>query len=442
MNGIVIIGNGISGVTCARHLRKNNKVPITIISSETKHFYSRTALMYVYMGHMKYEHIKPYEDWFWEKNKIDLIEDHVTKVDSGKKEITLQNSGSFQYDKLVIASGSISNIPDVKGTKLKNVQALYGMADLKQLEENTKNLKSAVIVGGGLIGIEMAEMLLSRNIQVTFLVREGLYWGNILPKEEAEMIGSHIKEHHIILRTNEELQEILGDSNGKVYAIKTKNGEVINCDFVGLTVGVSPNISFLKETTIEVDRGVLVDEFFKTNAADIFAIGDCAQHKRPLPGRKPVEQLWYTGKLHGETLARTLCGEPTTYSPGPWFNSAKFLDIEYQTYGEVNATLQEGQRTFYWQHLKKHIALRAVFNNDNTIAGVNAMGMRLRHEVLNDWLLKKVNIDHVMKNLSKANFDPEFYKKYEQDILQKYNTDFSKKIIAERKNKRKLFSFS
>ena len=145
MNGIVIIGNGISGVTCARHLRKNNKVPITIISSETKHFYSRTALMYVYMGHMKYEHIKPYEDWFWEKNKIDLIEDHVTKVDSGKKEITLQNSGSFQYDKLVIASGSISNIPDVKGTKLKNVQALYGMADLKQLEENTKNLKSAFL---------------------------------------------------------------------------------------------------------------------------------------------------------------------------------------------------------------------------------------------------------------------------------------------------------
>ncbi len=108
---IVIIGNGISGITCARNIRKQGDDGITVISSETEHFYSRTALMYIYMGHMKYEHIKPYEDWFWEKNRIKLVKDHVTSIDIKGKKLLLQTGSSIQYDKLVIATGSVSNKP-------------------------------------------------------------------------------------------------------------------------------------------------------------------------------------------------------------------------------------------------------------------------------------------------------------------------------------------
>ena len=88
---IIIIGNGIAGITCARNIRKRSKDSITIISSESKHFFSRTALMYVYMGHMKYENIKPYEDWFWEKNNFKLIQNHVAKVDTKSKFLELTN---------------------------------------------------------------------------------------------------------------------------------------------------------------------------------------------------------------------------------------------------------------------------------------------------------------------------------------------------------------
>ncbi len=119
---IVIIGNGIAGVTCARHIRKHSNDNITIISSETEHFYSRTALMYIYMGHMKYEHTKPYEDWFWEKNRIRLLKDHVTSIDIANKQVVLAKSSPISYDKLVIATGSKSNKPDFKGIDLKGVQ--------------------------------------------------------------------------------------------------------------------------------------------------------------------------------------------------------------------------------------------------------------------------------------------------------------------------------
>ena len=87
---ILIIGNGIAGITCARIIRKQSNNDITVISSETEHFYSRTALMYIYMGHMKYEHTKPYEDWFWEKNRIQLVKDHVTSIDVKGKKVLLQ----------------------------------------------------------------------------------------------------------------------------------------------------------------------------------------------------------------------------------------------------------------------------------------------------------------------------------------------------------------
>ncbi len=434
---IVIIGNGISGITCARNIRKQTNDSITVISYETEHFYSRTALMYIYMGHMKYEHTKPYEDWFWEKNRIQLVKDHVTSIDVKGKNILLQKGASINYDKLVVATGSVSNKPNFTGINLSGVQSLYGIPDLELMNENTKGIKSAVMIGGGLIGIEMTEMLLSRNIHVTFLIRENAYWDNILPQEEAEMISRHIKEHHVDLRTATELREIKG--NGKVSSIITNKGEEIDCEFVGVTVGVSPNISLLKNTEIETDRGILVNEFFETNIPDVYAIGDCVQHKNPLPERKAVEQIWYTGKIHGETLAQTLCGKRTAYNPGPFFNSAKFFDIEYQTYGIVNAQSSETETSFYWEHESGKICVRAVYNKDDkTLIGINSLGMRLRHAVCDKWLQEKRNIDDVLANLHQLNFDPEFSTRYENDILSAYNKKFGKNIKL---NSKKTFSF-
>ncbi len=437
---IVIIGNGISGITCARNIRKQGDDGITVISSETEHFYSRTALMYIYMGHMKYEHIKPYEDWFWEKNRIKLVKDHVISIDVKGKKLLLQTGSSIQYDKLVIATGSVSNKPNFAGITLTGVQSLYGMPDLELMSENTKGIKRGVIVGGGLIGIEMAEMLLSRNIPVTFLVREEAYWNNILPKEEAELTTLHIKEHHVDLRTATELKEIKGD--GKVKSVITNKGEEIACEFVGITVGVSPNISILKNTEIETDRGVLVNEFFETNISDVYAIGDCVQHRNPPAGRKAIEQIWYTGKIHGETLALTLCGKRTIYNPGPFFNSAKFFDIEYQTYGTVNPQETEDESSFYWEHDKGRICFRAVYKKeDETIIGFNALGMRLRHAVCDKWLQEKRSIDEVMANLHQLNFDAEFFDKHERAILSAYNIQTGKNVKGTEKKMLSLFNW-
>lgn len=414
MKHIVIIGNGISGITAARNIRKNSNDRITVFSSETEYFFSRTALMYVYMGQMKFEHTKPYENWFWKKNRIDLVNGHVDSVDVDNKKLSIKNLPPFSYDILIIATGSRSNKFGWPGQELKGVQGMYGKPDLDLLEDQSPAINQAVVVGGGLIGIELVEMLMSRNIATTFLVRETSFWNNVLPADESAMINRMIRSHHIELMLETELKEIKGDNLGWVSSVITSNDKEIPCQFVGLTVGVSPNIAFLKDSGIETDRGVLVNEYLETNIAGVYAIGDCVQHRIPPVGRKSIEQVWYTGRIMGETVANTICGNRQAYRPGNWFNSAKFFDLEYQTYGWVNPKLHVHEDSWYWEDSKNSKSLRFVFKKDSKqLTGVNAFGIRLRHEVVDKWLTKKVTVDYVLENLEKALFDPEFFSKPE-----------------------------
>lgn len=417
MRNIVIIGNGISGITAARHIRKRCGDAITVISSESEHFFSRTALMYVYMGQMRFKDIKPYEDFFWEKNRIGLRKARVSEVDFSEKKLLFNDGGEMGYDVLILATGSSPNMFGWQGQDLKGVQGLYSLQDLESMERDTQGIGRAVIVGGGLIGVEMAEMLATRRIPVTFLVREGSFWGNVLPKEESEMVTRHIRSHHIDLRFNTELKEILGDENGRVRAVITSEGEEIPCQFVGLTAGVHPSIDFLKDTELETDRGILVDRFLRTNIPDVYALGDCAQHREPLFGRAPIEQVWYTGRMMGETAAATICGEPTEYRPGIWFNSAKFFDIECQTYGTVPNVPQENVESLWWEHPNGKQGLRIVFDSrTQAVLGFNAMGIRLRHVVCDRWIREGATLDHVIKNLRQADFNPEFSPKIQVEV--------------------------
>lgn len=423
MSHIVIIGNGVTGITCARHVRKLSNHRITVISSEGRHFFSRTALMYIYMGHMTLKDTQPYENWFWKKNGIGLVFDHVTSIHPKTKTIQLSKGEPIQYDKLVIATGSRPNKFGWPGQDLEGVQGLYSLQDLAQLEANSKQAKHAVIVGGGLIGIELAEMLLTRHIPVTFLVRESHYWGNVLPKEEGDLVARHMtQEHHVTLNLETNLKEILSNDHGRCRAVTTDTGAEIPCDLVGLTAGVHPNIELAEKAGLPTHRGFLVNDLLETAVPDIYAAGDCAEIASAGDSKGRVEQLWYTGRQQAEALAQTLCGKPTRYDRGIWFNSAKFFDIEYQTYGFVPNQFTDPQSTFYWEHPGGKIAFRLVWNpKSNAITGMNSFGIRYRHQVFERWISEKRTADFVLTHLSEANFDPEFFKRYEGDILAAYN---------------------
>ncbi len=409
---VVILGNGIAGVTAARTVRKRSRdARITVVSGESDHHWSRPALMYVYMGHMRYRDTKPYEDRFWTDNRIELVRGWVAGVDVAGHALAFTDGRRLPYDRLVLATGSVSNRFGWPGQDLDRAHGMVSLQDLVALERVTPRLRRAVVVGGGLIGIELAEMLHSRHVPVTMLVREDGYWRNVLPPEEAAMVGRAIARAGFDLRLSTELAEIHDDGHGGVGAVTTSAGDRIACEFVGLTAGVRPNLSAVAGSDIETGRGVLVDEQLRTSAPDVFAAGDCAEVVTD-GGDRFVEQVWYTGRAQGEVVAENVLGGARRYRRGIWFNSAKFLDLEYQTYGSVPPAPRDGVEHLYWEHPSGRRAVRIV-HRGGVFIGLNAMGVRLRHRVCEAWIRDRVPVDQVIARLHEAHFDPELHRRYE-----------------------------
>ena len=186
-----------------------------------------------------------------------------------------------------------------------------------------------------------------------------------------------------------------------------------------------------------------MNRFLETNIENVYAIGDCAEQHEAIGQRRNIEAVWYTGRMMGETVAQTICGNKTAYKPGHWFNSAKFLDIEYQTYGwvfsERNKTENEGY--FQWKHPKEAKCITISYDKKNHLfLGINTFGIRMRHKVFDKWLSEKKSIEFIMEHLADANFDPEFYKLHETAIVAKFNTEFNTNITLRKKSWKRIFS--
>ena len=227
--------------------------------------------------------------------------------------------------------------------------------------------------------------------------------------------------------------------------IIAETGEEIACDVVGLTAGVSPNIDFIKDSGIETGRGIKVNRFLETNVPNVFAIGDCAEQHEPIGQRRPIEAVWYTGRMMGETLAQTICGNRIEYKPGHWFNSAKFMDIEYQTYGWVfgERGRPDYEKHFHWMHPDNNKCITIAYHKDtNEFLGINTFGIRMRHEFFDKILTEKRDVNYVLEHLADANFDPEFYKLHESDIVSKFNQENNTNIKLKKKSWKRIFQTS
>lgn len=181
----------------------------------------------------------------------------------------------------------------------------------------------------------------------------------------------------------------------------------------------------------------------ETNIPHVFAIGDCAELSAPQPHRRAIEAVWYVGRMMGETVAQTICNNKTKYQPGHWFNSAKFLDIEYQTYGAVSSlkNLPDYEEQFHWKHPNENICITLAYHKKTKeFLGINTFGIRMRHEVCNRWLTQNKDITYVLTHLKDANFDPEFYSQYEKEIVRSFNKKNNTNIKVKKKSWARIFN--
>ncbi len=420
---VVILGNGIAGVSAALSLRQRRKdARITLVSGESDTFFSRTALMYIYMGHMRLADTQPHAPWFWREKRIERVQGWVSAVDTDARRLRFDDGRALAYDTLVLATGSVPNRFGWPGQDLPGVQGLYSLQDLERLERETPAVKDAVVVGGGLIGIELAEMLHSRGIGVTILSRESAYWDNALPQLEAEIVGEVIRAAGIGLRLSIGLRTVEAGLDGRASSVVTTTGERLSAQLVGLTAGVRPNLGALPGSNVPIARGVLVDRTLRTSIPGVWACGDCAEIRDPAAPNTPgvVETLWYTGRMQGERCGENIAAAwadtpPTPYTRGVPFNSAKFIDLEWHTYGDVGNATQTSPEDLVWVHRgRRHLMRLAV--RDGRVVGVNALGLRQRQSTWTRWIEEGRTPSHVIDRLAEAHFDPELSRRFEREI--------------------------
>jgi NAD(P)H-nitrite reductase large subunit len=407
----VTIGNGVAGINAANVIRnRDQSSEITIISYEHDHFFSRTALMYVACGQLSERCVEPYERDYYDRMGFKRIRDRVQKLDAANKSLQLESGAIIPYDRLLIASGSVPMTFGWPGIDLDGVGHFVSWNDMNWLKDRSKIAKRAVVIGGGLIGIEAVEVLLKAGVEASFLIRQDHYWPIALDEREGTIIAEHMRYHGCDVRLQTEMTEIIG-AGGKVAGVKTNKGVTIQCDIVVIAIGVRPQTDFLKDSAIELDErgGIVVDDNLATNLPDIYAAGDCTSVVWFNNVRRP-EQLWYTSRDQGKVTGANMVGDENVYVRGTFYNSAKFLDIEYTTAGLVNFNL-EGEQNWFYREPGTNNTIRITYLSDKTVAGFNFLGRRWDHTALVRWIEERRKLDWVLAHLYEANYDEEFMPK-------------------------------
>eukprot|EP00913_Durusdinium_trenchii_P005083 g4729.t1 len=307
---LVIVGNGMAPGRMLEELFKlaPNTYDVTIFNAEPRVNYDRIMLSPVLSGERTYDDIIIHDDAWYADNHVTLHKGRkVTSIDRQARSVTAEDGTVAPYDKLVLATGSAPFIIPVPGKDLDGVLGYRDLDDVNQMLGTANQTKSAVVIGGGLLGLEAAAGLQVQGMEVTVVHLMPTLMERQLDAAAGHLLRRSLEERGIRIITEANTKEILG-TDGKARAVLLDDGTELAADLVVMAVGIRPNASLAADCKIETDRGIVVDDCLATNDPDVFALGECAQHRGVCYGL--VAPLYEMAK----TLANGLAGEEATYT--------------------------------------------------------------------------------------------------------------------------------
>ncbi|HAA64874.1 MAG TPA: NAD(P)/FAD-dependent oxidoreductase [Thermoanaerobacter sp.] len=338
---IVIIGNSVAMVGAVEAIRKyDTSSEIVVISDETYHVYSRPLISY-YLGNLVSEDKMIYrEKDFYRKNKVETVFGiKAISIDERKKEVYLEKGDSISFDKLLIATGGKPIIPPVEGLNKKNVHTFIKMDDAKKLKEAAKPGSKAVIVGGGLIGFKAAEGLHHLGVDVTIVELADRILSTILDAEGASLVSQSLQNDGIKIITGTTVDKIIGDEY--VKGVLLKNGKELEADNLIIAIGVVPNVDVVRNTSISINRGILVDNTMKTSVEDVYAAGDVAEGYDMLVESNRVVPIWPNAYMQGEIAGYNMIGINKSFKGIFPMNSIGYKNTNMITAGITNPQQEE-----------------------------------------------------------------------------------------------------
>ena len=337
MRRYVIIGNGAAGITAAEELRRRDPASsLTILSDEPYPMYSRPGLAYVLIDEVSAEQTIARKPEWYARLHIKLVYGRAEHIDCEARLVHLADHSILAYDALLIAVGARAVQAPFPGSQLDGVVYLDNLDNTLDLIERAKASQSAVVVGGGVTALEMAEGLAHHEVETYYFVRKTNLWSALFNDRESQLLEPQIQHHGVHLHYRTEIAEIIG-RRGHVEAVKTDRGEIIPCQIVGAAIGVRPNVTLAKGTPIAFERGILTDEYLQTNIPGIYAAGDCAQMFDVWSGEHRCDSLWPTAVASGRAAAANMAGANQPYRKGVPFNAALVFGLHVTAIGQVAA---------------------------------------------------------------------------------------------------------
>ena len=330
----VIVGTGVAGVAAIEAIRSvDQSGEITLIGNDPYGFYSRPGLAYYLTGEIHDQALFPMRPEDLQKLHIQHLKGHVNRV--FREQNCLEVEGKIlPYDRLLLALGASAIPLNVPGSKLEGVLKLDHLGDANQIIKLAQRGKTAVVIGGGITALELVEGSAARGMKVNYLLRGDRYWNNVLDFQESKIVEQRLKQEKVKLHYHSEIAEIVGKHN-RVVAVRLKNGASLNCDLLAYAIGVQPQTHLAKQSALEVDRGILVNEYLQTSDPNIFAAGDVAQVYDPISKRSVMESLWAPAREQGNIAGLNMAGRKKVYVKSLPFNVTRLAGLTTTVIGTV-----------------------------------------------------------------------------------------------------------
>lgn len=408
----LIIGSSAAGISGAKTIRKLDRTSEIVIISKDEEIYSRCLLHHFISGERTEDKLAFIPVDFMDKNQIKWEKGkEVTRVVPEKKLVETKDGQQYPYDKLLIATGSRSTIPPIAGLgDGKQVCTLRDLQDARKIKEISNHYQRIVVIGAGLIGIDLATSLNARGNQVAVIELAQNILSLQLDQQAAGSYERLLTAKGIEIYTDNGVKEVILDEDNNVAEVVLKDERSLNTDLVIVATGVKPNVSLLADTAVEVDKGIIVDEYQETTLKDIYAAGDVCQSYEIFKGEKILTPIWPAAVKQGEIAAYNMVGvEKKLRDNFAFKNSMRFTGLSTISYGLVHPP----DDSYQVQIKTENDCYQKVIHKDGIIYGAIIQGELEDAGVIGKLIKDKIDVSPYLDNIFGLTY-ADFFKQ-EQD---------------------------
>jgi NAD(P)H-nitrite reductase large subunit len=304
----VIIGDGIAGSSAAETLSDEAQdADITVITDEGEALYNRILIKEFAKGKLPEMPVSIHEPEWYEERDIDLrLNTLITDIDTDAHRLRTHENDTIEYDKLLVATGGTPTELPVENSEAEGVHHFWTFQDAREIREDAGAADTGVVVGAGLLGIDLAAICGEQDVDAHYLMRGDCWWRYALSTEGAEILHEAMRERGVEPVFQSGVDRFETDDDGRVTAAIDPDGDRYDAEFAGVAIGLNYNTEILQGTDVAVDNGVLVDEYMQTNVDDVFAAGDLTRYHDTILGERAQNGSWDSAKAQGTIAAKNM----------------------------------------------------------------------------------------------------------------------------------------